>query len=146
MKRLNKKGFTLAELLIVVAIIAVLVAISIPIFTAQLEKSRDAVTLSNVRAAYAEAQSAYLTGSDNGSNVTISDDGKTVTVHNVEAKGKAAGLDGVENLPIPTTGQNDIKDKMGNIGNGTGKFNIAFVYDDNGLTSVTATAVPKQNP
>ena len=34
----NKKGFTLAELLIVVAIIAVLVAISIPIFTSQLEK------------------------------------------------------------------------------------------------------------
>ena len=30
----NKKGFTLAELLIVVAIIGVLVAISIPIFTA----------------------------------------------------------------------------------------------------------------
>ena len=40
----NKKGFTLAELLIVVAIIAVLVAISIPIFNSQLEKSRDAVT------------------------------------------------------------------------------------------------------
>ena len=33
----SKKGFTLAELLIVVAIIAVLVAISIPIFTNQLE-------------------------------------------------------------------------------------------------------------
>ena len=47
MKKLNKKhGFTLAELLIVVAIIAVLVAISIPIFTSQLEKSRDAVTVS----------------------------------------------------------------------------------------------------
>ena len=29
----NKKGFTLAELLLVVAIIGVLVAISIPIFT-----------------------------------------------------------------------------------------------------------------
>lgn len=36
----NKKGFTLAELLIVVAVIAVLVAISIPIFTAQLHKAR----------------------------------------------------------------------------------------------------------
>lgn len=36
----NKRGFTLAELLIVVAITAVLVAISIPIFTSQLEKSR----------------------------------------------------------------------------------------------------------
>lgn len=32
MKKNEKKGFTLAELLIVVAIIAVLVAISIPIF------------------------------------------------------------------------------------------------------------------
>ena len=35
----NNKGFTLAELLIVVAIIAVLVAIAIPVFTSQLEKS-----------------------------------------------------------------------------------------------------------
>ena len=49
MKKLqNKKGFTMAELLIVVAIIAVLVAISIPIFNAQLEKSRDATTLANL--------------------------------------------------------------------------------------------------
>ena len=40
--KINKKGFTLAELLIVVAIIAVLVAIGIPIFTSQLEKSREA--------------------------------------------------------------------------------------------------------
>ena len=37
----KRKGFTLAELLIVVAIIAVLVAIGIPIFTSQLEKSRE---------------------------------------------------------------------------------------------------------
>ena len=51
--RKNKTGFTLAELLIVVAIIAVLVAISIPIFTSQLEKSRDAVSVANLRAAYA---------------------------------------------------------------------------------------------
>lgn len=50
----NKRGFTLAELLIVVAITAVLVAVSIPIFTSQLEKSREATDLANVRAAYAE--------------------------------------------------------------------------------------------
>ncbi len=58
----NKKGFTLAELLIVVAIIAVLVAISIPIFTAQLEKSREAVDAANIRAMYAELMSDVLTG------------------------------------------------------------------------------------
>ena len=61
MKKLNnKKGFTLAELLIVVAIIAVLVAISIPIFSSQLEKAREATDLANVRAAYAEVVAEYL--------------------------------------------------------------------------------------
>ena len=60
----NKKGFTLAELLIVVAIIAVLVAIAIPIFTTQLEKSRDAVTVANLRSAYAEASALVLTEPD----------------------------------------------------------------------------------
>ena len=54
MKKNNKKGFTLAELLIVVAIIAVLVAIAIPVFSAQLEKSREATDLANIRSAYAE--------------------------------------------------------------------------------------------
>lgn len=57
----NNRGFTLAELLIVVAIIAVLVAIAIPVFTSQLEKSREAVDLSNVRSAYAEVMTAALT-------------------------------------------------------------------------------------
>ena len=40
------------ELLITVAIIGVLVAISIPVFASQTEKSREATDLSNVRAAY----------------------------------------------------------------------------------------------
>lgn len=62
----NKKGFTLAELLIVVAIIAVLVAISIPIFTSQLEKSREAVDAANIRAAYAEMMADALTGDYKG--------------------------------------------------------------------------------
>ena len=36
-------------------------AISIPIFTTQLEKSREAVDLANIRAAYAECITAHLT-------------------------------------------------------------------------------------
>jgi type IV pilus assembly protein PilA len=56
----NKKGFTLAELLIVVAIIAVLVAISIPVFTSKLEKAREATDVANMRAAKAVAVAKYL--------------------------------------------------------------------------------------
>ena len=67
----NKKGFTLAELLIVVAIIAVLVAISIPIFTSQLEKAREATDVANIRSAYAEAAAEAITA-EVGSTITKS--------------------------------------------------------------------------
>lgn len=86
----NKKGFTLAELLIVVAIIAVLVAIAIPIFTSQLEKSRDAVSVANMRTAYAEAQTLALTATKNGDTAdkaTWNATDKTVTVADVVFKG-----------------------------------------------------------
>ncbi len=63
----EKEGFTLAELLIVVAIIAVLVAIAIPVFSTQLEKSRDAATVANIRAAYAEATALMLSEPDSTS-------------------------------------------------------------------------------
>lgn len=56
----NKKGFTLIEMLIVVAIIAILVAISIPLVGSSLEKARDATDQANERAAKAEAVIKYL--------------------------------------------------------------------------------------
>ena len=71
MKKNNNKGFTLAELLIVVAIIAVLVAIAIPIFTSQLEKAREATDASNIRGAYAEVAAAALTDPETGVKATI---------------------------------------------------------------------------
>lgn len=65
------KGFTLAELLIVIAIIGVLVAISVPIFSSQLEKARDAASIAYVRSAYSEA--AYYAIEYNGSETTGQD-------------------------------------------------------------------------
>lgn len=60
MKR-SKKGFTLMEMLIVVAIIAVLVAIAIPTFSGALTKAKEAADMANVRAYYAEVVMANLT-------------------------------------------------------------------------------------
>ena len=102
MKKMNKKGFTLAELLIVVAIIAVLVAIAIPVFNAQLEKSRDSVSISNLRAAYAQAAAEYLTwGGDTytaeaGSSVTGISEASgvvTITVKGVDIKSQSKTTD-----------------------------------------------------
>ncbi len=57
----NKKGFTLMEMLIVVAIMVILVAVSIPVFTNQLDKAKEATDAANLRAAKSLALTMYMT-------------------------------------------------------------------------------------
>lgn len=57
----DNKGFTLAELLIVVAIIAVLVAISIPVYSKLVQKARLAANQANARTAYSAVEVQFLT-------------------------------------------------------------------------------------
>lgn len=128
--RKNEKGFTLAELLIVVAIIGVLVAISIPIFTSQLEKSRDAVSIANIRAAYAEASTSYLTGTKGGNVSAVDKTAKTATVTGVKLKGQAAGWSDLEKeLPFTITGNDG--------GTVNDNATLTFEFNDNGATKVT---------
>lgn len=78
--KLNKKGFTLAELLVVVAIIAILVAVSIPIFTGRLTKAKTATDEANLRAAKAAAVTEYLSDDTKvGDFYYDADTGKLVT-------------------------------------------------------------------
>lgn len=60
-KMKSKKGFTLIEMLIVVGIIAILVAVSIPVVNSSLEKARYATDAANERAAKAALMIEYLT-------------------------------------------------------------------------------------
>lgn len=77
-KMKNKKGFTLMEMLIVVAIIAVLIVIAIPTFNNALAKSRAATDLANIRSGYASAQVRAMTeglGATNTKTYTLKADG-----------------------------------------------------------------------
>ena len=79
--KMNKKGFTLAELLIVVAIIGVLTVVAVPIFTAQLEKAREETDIGNLREAKAAAVAAYLaeeTITDGSNSVQVGPSAKAV--------------------------------------------------------------------
>lgn len=118
---------------------AVLVAISIPIFTSQLEKSRDAVSVSNIRAAYAEASAAYLTGSSGG-NATISTTNKNiVTVSKVDFKGTQSGWsDLTTQLPFSgASGNNAVL--TDDLGGSAGTHSLQFTFDSsNGACTLTA--------
>ena len=114
MHKRGKKGFTLMEMLIVVAIIAILIAIAIPVFMAQLENARDATSVANLRSAYAEASAAELTGT-NGGNSSITVNGNVVTVSNVKLESSDDNLGSQANeLPFTITKATNSDFKAGN--------------------------------
>ena len=76
MKKMNKKGFTLIEMLVVIAIIAILVAIVIPVVGNSTEKAKEAKDAANIRAAIAEVTTSALTGTATPKEVKLSQSGE----------------------------------------------------------------------
>ena len=66
-KRLNKKGFTLIEMLVVIAIIAVLVAIIIPVTVSATTKANAATDAANLRSVLGQANSLLMMKDPTGS-------------------------------------------------------------------------------
>lgn len=74
--KMNKKGFTLIEMLVVIAIIAVLVAIVIPVVGNSTEKAKEAADAANIRAAISEVTTKALMGETGASkSVELSQSG-----------------------------------------------------------------------
>lgn len=84
----NKKGFTLMEMLIVVAIIAVLVAIAIPVLSNNLHKAGVAADWANVRALYADLQADYLMTGEHVAEYRFADPSAPRTTLNFYDNGK----------------------------------------------------------
>lgn len=88
-------GFTLIEMLIVVAIIAILVAVSIPLVSSSLEKARIATDQANERAAKSAAMIQYLTDGTTGTKYYAYDaeNGTVTTASDAEISTKPDGID-----------------------------------------------------
>ena len=69
-KKMNKKGFTIVELVIVIAVIAILAGVMIPTFSGIIKTANESAEMQKVTAAYKEAYAIAL--SDDG-NVTADD-------------------------------------------------------------------------
>lgn len=64
MKKLNKKGFTLIELIVVIGILAVLAVILIPSISNYIGEAREARNTANARAIYSEVTAAVAMGTN----------------------------------------------------------------------------------
>ena len=81
MKKFDKKGFTIVELVIVIAVIAILAGVMIPTFSNLVEKANDSARMQLASSAYREAYALAL--ADDGAIDTA---GETETVHGITFK------------------------------------------------------------
>lgn len=64
MKKLNKKGFTIVELVIVIAVIAILAGVMIPTFSGVVDKANESKAMQEVKNAYVATISDELATPD----------------------------------------------------------------------------------
>ena len=95
--KMNKKGFTLIEMLVVIAIIAVLVAIVVPTVSSATTKANAATNAANLRSYAAEVAIYYLTPGE----ATVAVDSTTGEISITTTTGEGAGATTTNTLNAP---------------------------------------------
>jgi len=126
MKKLTQKGFTLIELMIVVAIIGILAAIAIPKFAQMMEKSREGATKGNI-GALKSALSIYQ-GDWQGSSAN----------NPLDWFSTGGSLAYIDNIPaVKVTGKNPMSDKA----SGTARYGSSPAGNDVYLTATAGSTL-----
>ena len=93
MKKMNRKGFTIVELVIVIAVIAILAAVLIPTFSGIVDKAKESAALQEVLNAYKAQLAVELSTADTTDDVVygagqivVEHDGKII---GISANGEA---------------------------------------------------------
>lgn len=160
MSKMKDKGFTLAELLIVVAIIAILVAISLPLFSSQIAKANLQADQTHVSAAKASAVAEYL---DTNSHDTITyyfdagiamankDNSEGIAGYGKSTKEPYKNQTGADGIPVNEDGsRNIIQVIVGNNGTVMSTSWVPVGTNSNsqggGSISPTPSAAPEPTP
>ena len=102
MKKMNNKGFSLVELIVVIAIMAVLIGVLAPQFLKYVEKSRQSTDVQNVQA-IKSAIEVYVADTGSSTDCTITLNGTTATVPStIIGTGKIEGIQETTNLKSKT--------------------------------------------
>lgn len=100
MKKINNKGFSLVELIIVIAIMAVLIGVLAPQFIKYVERSRESTDLQNIEE-IKTAVEAYTADSEGlTADVTVSMSGKQITLG-----GNSSDVSAILTYGIPAASQ-----------------------------------------
>lgn len=139
-KKMNDKGFSLVELIIVIAIMAILIGVLAPQYLKFVERSRKSTDVQNVdevvRAVEIYLADPSSVGKTDAQTITISGSGYTCTVTADDEVLASANL--LDNA-LYSAGLKGITLKSSKWG--TGDIKLTFTYSDNGTVTVTETGL-----